>query len=436
MDTRHPWRASGDGESPKPGEAASPEAGEDRTMTAATRERVGDRLERAIEDRADVEHVIERGEAQHPPRRRLVRRAVWLGITAISLYLVFPSIVDVFGSWHELSEFSAAWLAAMAGLQLAALACLWALQRVALRATRWFAVITSQLAGNALSKVAPGGGAVGAALQYRMLVQAGLPGPPIATALTVVNVLVFAAVLALPVLALPAIIRGAVDRSLVQATILGAIVFVAVFALGAACAVFDAPLRWIGRVVQRLRNRLRRHSEPLTGLPTRLLRERDRILATLGPRWKRALAATIGRWAFDYATLVAALAAVGSHPRPALVLLAFCAAQILAQIPVTPGGLGFVEAGLTATLKLAGVPAGAAVLATFAYRLFSYWMPLPLGAVGFVVHRRRYGVGKVAGPELDNRAAAHQLQPDERGDREHDERPEAAGPRHRAPDHE
>ena len=71
-------------------------------------------------------------------------------------------------------------------------------------------------------------------------------------------------------------------------------------------------------------------------------------------------------------------------------LLAFCGAQILAQIPVTPGGLGFVEAGLTAMLKLAGVPAGAAVLATFAYRLFSYWLPLPLGAVGFAAHRRRY----------------------------------------------
>ena len=70
------------------------------------------------------------------------------------------------------------------------------------------------------------------------------------------------------------------------------------------------------------------------------------------------MVATVGRWAFDYATLLAALAAVGSTPRPALVLLAFCAAQVLAQIPVTPGGLGFVEAGLTAMLALAGVGAG------------------------------------------------------------------------------
>jgi uncharacterized protein (TIRG00374 family) len=76
------------------------------------------------------------------------------------------------------------------------------------------------------------------------------------------------------------------------------------------------------------------------------------------------------------------------------VLLAFCAAQVLGQIPVTPGGLGFVEAGLTATLALAGVGAGAAVLATFAYRLFQYWLPLPLGLVGMAMQRRRYGSGQ------------------------------------------
>ena len=171
---------------------------------------------------------------------------------------------------------------------------------------------------------------------------------------------------------------------------IGLVAFAVLLAAGVAALALDRPLAWIGRVVQRIRNRLRRHAPPLTRLPQRLMRERDRLLGTLGPRWKRALLAAAGRWAFDYATLLAALAAVGSHPRPALVLLAFCAAQVLAQIPITPGGLGFVEAGLTATLALAGVSAGDAVLATFAYRLFSYWLPLPLGLLGATLHRRRY----------------------------------------------
>jgi uncharacterized protein (TIRG00374 family) len=351
------------------------------------RERVGDRVERAIERHTDVAEEIERGSAEAPPPRRLRRTIFWLAVTGVSLYLVAPSVLDVLGSWRDITRFSAAWLAGMALLQAASVVCLWILQRLALHVRRWRPVIASQLAGNALSKVAPGGGALGSALQYRMLVAAGLPPATTVGALTTVSLLVFAMVLALPLLAIPALLRGGVNRNLLETAVIGLVFAAVATGAGALLLTTDRPLAWIGRVIQRVRNRLRRGSEPLRELPARLLRERDRILATLGPRWKRALLATAGRWGFDYATLLAALAAIGSHPRPGLVLLAFCGAQVLAQIPVTPGGLGFVEAGLTAMLALAGVSAGDAVLATFAYRLFSYWLPLPLGLVGLALQR-------------------------------------------------
>ena len=352
--------------------------------------RIGERVERAIEDRADVEHEIERGEAAAPPRGKLRRTVFWLAVTGVSLYLVAPSLMDVFGSWDDIDEVGPGWLLTMAALQALALACLWALQHVALRGPSWAAVVRSQLAGNALAKVAPGGGALGTALQYRMLVQSGVPSDRAVAGLTATSLLTFAVVLAMPVLAVPAILRGGVSRQLLEAAVIGLAVLVALFAVGAVLVVLDGPLAWVGRVIQRVRNRLRRDAEPLRTLPQRLLRERARMIGILGPRWKRALAATCGRWAFDYASLLAALAAIGSEARPGLVLLAFCAAQLLAQIPITPGGLGFVEAGLTATLTLAGVAAGAAVLATFAYRLVSYWLPLPVGLAAFGWHARRY----------------------------------------------
>jgi hypothetical protein len=353
---------------------------------------VGDRLERAIEDRTDLEREIARGEsAGERERRHLLRTVIWLALTAISLYLVAPSLLDVLGSSRDLRKLAPLWLVAMAVLQALSLASLWALQRLAIRARRWRPVVTSQLAGNAMSKIAPGGGAVGAAVQYRMLVDTGMDRARVVGGLTVANLLTFALVLAMPVLAVPALIRGIVPSDLVVATAIGIAVFLVLAALGAWCLRSDRPLTTAGRLIQMARNRLRPHAARLSGLPARLLRERDRVLSTLGPQWLRALLATTGRWAFDYATLLAALAAVGSHPRAALVLLAFCAAQLLSQIPVTPGGLGFVEAGLTATLTLAGVAAGDAVLATFAYRLFSYWLPLPVGLVAYVVHRRALG---------------------------------------------
>src|SRR3954447_947762 len=354
-------------------------------------QRVGDRLERAIEDRADVAAEIARGEraleAEPEQRTGTLRRTVfWLAVSAVSLYLVAPSIIAALGSWRQIERLSLAWLAAMAGLQAAALACMWVLQRLSLHGARWQPVIASQLAGNALAKVAPGGGAMGGALQYRMLVEAGMRRAEVVAGLTAANLLAFAVVLALPVLALPAILRGGVQRDLLNAAIAAVVVFAVLFAAGVVLLSSDGPLLWVGRLIQRVRNRLRRRAEPLRRLPQRLVHERDRIVGTLGPRWKRALAAALGRWAFDFGCLLAALRALDALPRPGLVLLAFCAAQVLAQIPLTPGGLGFVEAGLTGTLTLVGVPAGTAVVATFAYRLFSYWLQLPLGFVWPALH--------------------------------------------------
>ena len=360
-------------------------------MRPAQREPIGERLERAIEDRIDLEHEIERGEQQIEPSGRNLRRTlIWLGITAVSLYLVAPGLLDTLASWRDIDELAPAWLIAMLVLQAASVICLWTVQRLAIHAAGWYAVATSQLAGNAIAKIAPGGGALGAALQYRLLVQSGIERSRAVAGLTAANVLIFAVVLALPVLAVPTIVGGSVNRSLVTATIIGAVVFVGLFVLGAVLLTRDGPLAWVGHMLQRAINRLRRKGPVLRGLPERLVRERDRLLDTLGPRWREALAATVGRWAFDYGSLLAALAAVGSTPRPALVLLAFCAAQVLTQVPLTPGGLGFVEAGLTATLTLAGVSPGRAVLATFAYRLFTYWLPIPLGLLGAALHRRRY----------------------------------------------
>ena len=361
-----------------------------RGVASPSRERLGDRLEGALENRADVEGEITRGEAAQPVRRRIVRTAVWLCVTAVSLYLVAPALLDTLSSWRSLTELAPGWVPVMVVLQAAAVVSLWWLQRIALHRAGWYAVATSQLAGNAMAKIAPGGGAVGAAVQYRMLAEAGLPRARAIAGLTAANLLTLAVVLALPVFAIPAFIRGAVDRSLAEVALGGFGLFALLFAAGALMFAYDRPLLWVGRTAQRVRNRLRPKATPVRELPGRLLCERERILAAVAPRWKAALAASVGRWAFDYASLLAALAAVGSTPRPGVVLLAFCAAQLLAQLPITPGGVGFVEVGLTATLALAGVDASDAIVATLAYRLLTYWLPLPLGAVAAILHRRRF----------------------------------------------
>jgi uncharacterized protein (TIRG00374 family) len=328
----------------------------------------------------------------------LTRRGLLLAVTAISLYLLAPALIAVFGAFDELDEIDPLWFVAMIALQVGSYACMWGIQRLAVRAG-WGPVITSQLAANSFGRVVPGGVAASGAMQYAMLVRAGVPMGAAASGLTASSVLIFGTLLALPMLALPAIITGvAVDPHLTRAALAGALVFVLMVIVGAASVIWDRPLELIGRAAQALRNRIRRGHEPLTGLPERLLQERDVVVRVLGRQWWEALLLAAGRWVLDYLTLIAALYAVGATPRASLVLLAFCTAQLLGTMPLTPGGLGFVEAGLTGTLALAGVGAGAALVATLAYRLVSFWLPIPAGAVAAVVHRRRYGAEEVEPP--------------------------------------
>jgi uncharacterized protein (TIRG00374 family) len=276
----------------------------------------------------------------------------------------------------------------------------WEVQRLALHTRDRFLVATSNLAGGALGRVIPGGAATAAALQYAMLVRGGIAGTAAATGLTAGSLLVVGTLAALPLLALPAVIGGVhVPRGLLTASLLGLGLFAGLFALSFLLVRSDATIDRLGRLFTWVRAKLPGRDAP-DDITERLREQRDLVLATLGANWGRALAGAAGRWLFDFLTLVAALAAVGAHPRLSLALLAYCAAQLLAQIPITPGGLGIVEAGMTGTLALIGVSGGAAALATLAYRLVSYWLQLPAGLVGWILHRRRYGptVAQVASP--------------------------------------
>jgi uncharacterized protein (TIRG00374 family) len=322
---------------------------------------------------------------------RIAGRGLFLLVTFVSLYLLWPSLTEVFTQWRSLRELEPEWFAVALGVEALSFLAVWELQRIALQTRRWFPVSMSQLAGNAFSKVVPGGAAASGALQYRMLVRSGIPAGRIASALTAASVLLFGAVLALPVLSLPAIIGGTpVASGLAHAAYLGAAVFALMLLGGAAVFVWDRPLVVAGHVVEQVAGATVRRKRPPSGLAERLLTERDVVKQTFGRRWQAAVLAGTGKCVFDYLALVACLRAVGAEPNPSLVLLAYVAATVLGMIPLTPGGLGFVEAGLIGMLTLSGVSASAATVATLAYRLLSFWLPIPAGGVAWLLFRRRY----------------------------------------------
>jgi uncharacterized protein (TIRG00374 family) len=322
---------------------------------------------------------------------QIAGRALFLLVAFVSLYLLWPSVGEVFNQWRSLTRLKPEWVAIALGVEALSFLSVWELQRIALQTKRWFPVATSQLAGNAFGRIIPGGAAAAGALQYRMLVRAGLPGGRIASSLAAVSALLIGAVLALPLLSLPAIVGGTpVASGLANAAYLGAAVFVLMLGGGVAVFMWDGPLAVVGDWLERALNATIRRKKPVTDLADRLLEERDILRSAFGRRWEGAVLAAAGKSIFDYLALVACLRAVGAEPNPSLVLLAYVAGAILAMLPFTPGGLGFVEAGLVGMLVLAGVGATAAAVATLAYRLVSFWLPIPVGGAGYALFRRRY----------------------------------------------
>jgi uncharacterized protein (TIRG00374 family) len=304
-----------------------------------------------------------------------------------------PKLLAVLGSWPRLSTLNPIWFTVVLAAELLSFTCNFALHRLALRTKGWFAVVTTGLAGNAVTDSLPGGDAAGAAVQFGMLTTAGFDTGTAIGGLTAFSLLGIGGLLALPFFALPAMLAGVpASPGLVHTALLGIAGFAGFAIFGAIILRTDWLLAAAGRLAQRLRNRLTRgRRPPMTGLDKRLLDERDAIAGVLGREWWQAVLLTAGRLGFDFGCLLAALRATGADPRPSLVLLAYSAAGIVALLPLTPGGLGIVEASLGALLVLAGVGAGYAVLATLAYRVASYWLPLLAGPPAYLLFRRRYG---------------------------------------------
>jgi len=325
-----------------------------------------------------------------PRRAKIVRRALLLIVALVLLYLFTPTLGEVLSQWPRLAHLNALWLLVAVGAEAASFACVWWLLAVALRCTKWFAIATSQLAGNALSRVMPAGAAAGAALQYRMLAASGIDAPAAGSALTATTLVQLATLAAIPVLSLLLSLVGRpINHGLREAAWVGLGLFIVLCAVGAVLVLSDRAVAGIGSGIQWLHNRIFRHREPLHDFPKELRDERDMVRRSLGERWVSALLASVGKWTFDYFALLACLAAVGAQPDPGLVLLAYAAGAVLVMIPITPGGLGFVEAGLTGVLALAGVGTGDAVLATLGYRLVSFWLPLPAGLGAYAAFRLR-----------------------------------------------
>ena len=273
------------------------------------------------------------------------------------------------------------------------MASMWWLTRLALRrpvgpdgahtTIAWGTAATAHLAGNAAGKIVPGGPATAGVVQAKVLIDAGEPPAAVASAMTAMGLLTTGVLLLLPILTVPALLIGPPPaRQLELGLVVSLVVGVVIVALGALILLWTPFVKAVGRLAGRLIQTVKPGITADTA-SLALVNARDRVASSFEGRRTRALTAAAGNRMFDFAALVAALTALGAHARPSQVMMVYAVAQALALIPLTPGGLGFVESGMTTLLVLIGVTADQAVVGTLLYRLIAFWLPIPLGALAW-----------------------------------------------------
>jgi uncharacterized protein (TIRG00374 family) len=313
-------------------------------------------------------------------------------VTGLAFYVALPAFTKVLSAWPKLFHLSFLWLAVMLVAEVASFVCAMTLLRLLLRTKQWFTVVAALLVGNAVTNVLPAGDVAGAGVQYQMLAIGGINADAAAGGLAAASIIGLAGLFLLPVCILPAILGGLpVSAGLEHAAYLGIVGFVLIVAFGATLLTTNGLLTWLARTAQRFLNALPKRKTKTKDLPERLIAERNLVRTNLGRRWREAVLLIGGRIGFDYLALLCALRATGANPNAPLVLLAYAATAVIALVPLTPGGLGVVEASLSGLLVLAGVGSASAIIATLAYRLVTYWLPILAGGGVYVAFRHRYG---------------------------------------------
>jgi len=122
--------------------------------------------------------------------------------------------------------------------------------------------------------------------------------------------------------------------------------------------------------------------------PVRALRHLATLARAVTARqWLMVTGLALINWLADLACLLASLQAVGVAVPAFAVATAYVTVQLVRQVPVTPGGVGVVEASLFVGLTAAGASAAEAAAAVIIYRVLSCWAILPIGLVCWMAQR-------------------------------------------------
>lgn len=249
----------------------------------------------------------------------------------------------------------------------------------------------------AISNGVPAGGAFGLAVQYAMLTSYRITGTAATAAITAVGLWSMFVSLGLPVFGVAALSLSGGDMNYSWVAPVGLailVVGIGLFVLVMRSAPLALKVGHLGNaLVKPLRPRISALKDlDLVGPITKF---RADMYDLLKRRWALITLAQLGVIMTQFLILYVALRGVQGWDEPGTSMLAafgaFATSQIMLMVPITPGGLGTVDALMISLLQSVGVSAGDATAADLVWRAASYVPQIIIGIIALISWFRTAG---------------------------------------------
>lgn len=321
-------------------------------------------------------------------------------VTLVVLVIVFAGILPKFGNyadaWAVIKDMSVLQLCVLAASVVFSIVVYVFPFQVALPGLRYGPAFMIRQTSFTISNAVPAGGAIGLGVQYGMLAQAGFSGAASSAAIGITSVFNLIVTLALPVLGVLAMLFVETPTSAEVFGALGGLVAVGVM-VGFFAAVLrsEATAHRIGDLLERLAGKVFGlvHKTAPTGITAQIETFRASTVDVISARWALLTGTSFLQQFAQFGVLLVSLRIVESGESTqvavAAAFAAFALARLASFIPVTPGGLGTVDAGLTASLVAFGATKTDALAATLLWRASSWIPQVLLGVVTLIIWRVR-----------------------------------------------
>lgn len=315
-------------------------------------------------------------------------------MVAVFAFLL-PRIANYGDVWDTLRGLSGAWLTVLAGAVVLNVLTFAPPFVVTLPGLGFVRALSLTQASTASTYVAPGGAAVGVALAFAMLRGWGFASGAVALSVALTGIWNQLFLLGAPAVGVALLTtQGGHDAALQTVSLIGLAAFGAAASIFAAALSADGPARWAGdhaaRAVNWSLGRLRR--QPVGWAGESLVRFRRSAVGLLRRRWLALTAATVAGQLTVFVLLVVCLRALGATGSEITFVEAFAAwtlVRLLGSLPLTPGGVGIVELGLTGALIGFGGDNAEVVAAVLLYRALTILPTVALGVLAAFLWRRQ-----------------------------------------------